>query len=61
MRRYRLFLVDVLGRVQQELPFEASNDDEAKRIAEDLRADQLAELWNTHARIARWSWHENRS
>ena len=54
MRRYRLFLVDVLRRVEEERDFEASNDDEAKRLAEEMRASCRAELWNTHFRIARW-------
>lgn len=54
MRHYRLFVVDVLSRVREERVVEAANDDDAKRIAEQLRDGRAAELWNTHFRIARW-------
>jgi len=54
LRHYRLFFVDVLRRVQEEVAFEAANDDEAKLLADKLRARCRAELWSTHFRIARW-------
>ena len=59
MRRYRLFLIDVLSRVLDEREFQAASDEEAKRIADEWRSGQPAELWNTHRRIARWrfEWH----
>jgi hypothetical protein len=54
MRPYRLFLVDVLRRVQEERKFDAPSDGEAMRLADKLRGSSRAELWNTHHRIARW-------
>jgi hypothetical protein len=54
VRRYRLFLVDVLKRVKEEHAFEASSDDNAKCVANERRGSRPAELWNTHRRIARW-------
>jgi hypothetical protein len=54
VRHYRLFFVDLLRRVQEEVAFEAASDEEAKLLAGKLRARRRAELWNTHFRIARW-------
>ena len=54
MRRYRLFLVDPAGRVEEERAFEATGDDDAKKIAEHSRGRRRAELWGTHRRIAKW-------
>ncbi len=54
MRHYRLFLVDVLRRVEEERVFDAPSDEEARRFAAEWRGWRPAELWNTHFRIARW-------
>jgi hypothetical protein len=54
MRRYRLSLVDPAKRVEEERVFHASNDYEAKRLADELRGSRRAELWSTHRRIASW-------
>ena len=55
MRRYRLFVVDPLRRVDEERVFEALNDEEARRLAAAMRESRPAELWATHHRIARWN------
>jgi hypothetical protein len=54
MRQYRLFLVDPARRIEDERAFAASNDIEAKQIADELRGSRRAELWTAHRRIARW-------
>ena len=54
MRHYRLFLVDILGRIEEERNFEAASDGEARLLADERRRSRRAELWNTHRRIARW-------
>jgi hypothetical protein len=55
MTSYRLYLVSGLTRrFEPAQDFEAPNDRRAIAIAEKLRADREAELWNGNQMVKDW-------
>jgi hypothetical protein len=55
MHRYRLYIFDRFGRkVEEERPFQATDDRTAVELAEGWRTSRKAELWRSGRPVESW-------